>query len=60
MPMLHFEATGSGDSHIDNGVFLRFGFDDFEVLRKFQIVSRTKQQRNALGMLYLYNLNYAR
>ena len=28
MPMLHLEVAGGGDRHIDNGVFLRFGFDD--------------------------------
>ena len=26
-PMLRLEAEGGGDRHINNGVFLRFGFD---------------------------------
>ena len=54
MRCLHAEAstevTGGGDRHIDNGVFIRFGFDDFEVLEKLESQSKTKQRRRTLGM----------
>ena len=61
---LHAEASlwsrGGGDGHISNGVFLRFGFDCSKSWENFQTMSRTKQWRITLGMLYLCNPYYAR
>ena len=43
------EVKGGGDRHINNGVFLRFGFDDFEVLRKFLNDVKNKATKNSVG-----------
>ena len=50
---LHAETSlgsrGGGDGHISNSVFLRFGFDDFEVLRKFQNDVKDKATKKCVG-----------
>ena len=50
---LHAETSswsrGGGDGHIDNGVFLRFGFDDFEVLEKLSNDVKNKATKNDVG-----------
>ena len=42
MPTLLHEVMGSGDRHINKGVFLRFGFDDSKSWKNFQIVVKDK------------------
>ena len=35
MPTLLHEVKGGGDRHINNGVFLRFGFDGLKSWKNF-------------------------
>ena len=60
MPMLFPEAMGGGDRHINNGVFLRFGFDCSKSWKTIKLMSKTKQRRIASGVLYLYSPCYTR
>ena len=60
MPMLLPEAMGGGDRHINNGVFLRFGFDCSKSWKTIKLMSKTKQRRIASGVLYLYSPCYTR
>ena len=46
--MLHMKQ-GGGDGHINNSVFLRFGFDDFKVLRKLQNDVKDKATKTRVG-----------
>ena len=49
MPTLLHEVMGSGDRHINKGVFLRFGFDDSKSWKNFQIVVKDKATKNGVG-----------
>ena len=49
MPTLLHEVLGGGDRHIDNGVFLRFGFDSSKVLRKHSNSVKNKATKNSAG-----------
>ena len=46
MPTLLHEVMGSGDRHINKGVFLRFGFDDSKSWKNFQILVKDKATKN--------------
>ncbi len=49
MPTLLFEVMGGGDRNTNNGVFLRFGFDDSKSWIKYAIV----ENNNTWGTLYV-------
>ena len=49
---------GGGDRHIDNGVFIRFGFDDFEVLENFQTNVKNKATEDARRVCLYTPLEY--
>ena len=44
MPMLLWDAGWWGQDILSNSVFLRFGFDDFKVLRK--LLNHCQEQSN--------------
>ena len=48
MPTLLHEVLGGGDRHIDNGVFIRFGFDYSKSWKNFIIV-KNKATKTHVG-----------
>ena len=43
------EVKGGGDRHINNGVFLRFGFDCSKSWENFQTIVKNKATKNYVG-----------
>ena len=57
MPSLHADAclkqaTGGGDGHSNDGVFIRLGFDNLEVLEKFHPYVKNQATKTHVGYVY--------
>ena len=55
-PTLRPEVTGGGERHIDNGVFIRFGFDCSKSWKNYQTNVKDKATEDARG--YVNNSPY--